>query len=91
MLYFLIINRSQTRAEPHTVLKFKEYYKYYIIFETLLTNLGFNVRIQGVVVDELEIIATVALPYSALLQLKPDNFLEVILANTTHHPDNIGF
>merc|ERR1719464_2138809 len=67
MIYFLIINRSQTRTETHTVL-------------------GFNVGIQGVVVDELEIISTVALPHSSLLQLEPDNVLVIILTATTHHP-----
>ena len=54
-----------------------------------LSNLGFNVWIQGVVVDKLEIIATIALPHSSLLQLKPDNFLVVILATTTDHPDKV--
>ena len=56
----------------------------------LLSNLGFNVWIQGVVVDKLEIIATIALPHSSLLQLKPDNFLVVILATTTNHPDKVS-
>ena len=89
MIYFLIINRSQTGAEPHSVLKIKKIL-HNIILEISLSNLGFNVGIQGVVVDELEIISTVALPHSSLLQLEPDNFFVIIFTATTHHPDSIG-